>query len=90
MCGSELVASSTVFCTGFMMSGKERRKCRWQGREIEGGRERVRCVVALIWSAILVSANQGLPVLRGALEFTFPSTAAAKHTHTLTHACNDT
>lgn len=38
-------------------------------------------MAALIWSAILVSANQGLPVLGGALEFTFPSTPA-QHTHT--------
>jgi len=35
-----------------------REKRRWEGGE--------RCVVALIWSAILVSTNQGLPVPRGA------------------------
>lgn len=59
------------FCRGFMMSGRE---CRVQmagareKRSRAGGREgeRERCVVALIWSAILVSTNQGLPVPRGA------------------------
>lgn len=37
------------------------KKKRWE-EGMEGGR----CVVALIWSAILVSTNQALPVLRGA------------------------
>lgn len=64
---SALVCVSGL-CSGFMMSGRECRECRWQERERKGGREggKERCVVALIWSAILVSANQGLPVRRGA------------------------
>lgn len=32
---------------------------------VEGEASRERCVVALIWSAVLVTANQGLPVQRG-------------------------
>ena len=47
-----------------------------------GGRER--CVVALIWSAILVNTNQGLPAPRGAWVHLpkYPRT-----TYTLTNAC---
>lgn len=41
------------------------RDCRWEQEAGRKGR-RERCVVALIWSVILVSANQGLPVLGGA------------------------
>lgn len=64
---SALVCVS-VLCSGFMMSGSECGECRWQERKRKGGRKggRERCVVALIWSAILVSTNQALPVLRGA------------------------
>lgn len=51
---------------------------RSMGETEEGGRER--CVVALIWSAVLVSTNQGLPAASVA-EFTSPSPPAA-HTGT--------
>lgn len=64
------IISVLGLCRSFIMSG---RACRETAdgrskREQEAGRRgrRERCVVALIRSAILVSANQGLPVLGGA------------------------
>lgn len=66
---SSLICVSGL-CRSFITSG---RVCRETAdgrsrRDQEAGRKgrRERCVVALIWSAILVSANQGLPVLGGA------------------------
>lgn len=52
------------------------RSKREQAAVREGRRKR--CVVALIWSAILVSANQGLPVLGGAW-FHLPEYPSATH-----------
>ena len=71
-------------CSGFMMSGRESRECRWQEWEREKGREGGRCVVALIWSAILVSTNQGLPVPGGAWVH-LPKYPCTTHTHTHIH-----
>lgn len=73
MCGSHWPAPLSALvcvsglCSGFMMSGRDYRvqmAGERENRTRKGGRER--CVVALIWSAILVSTNQGLPVPRRA------------------------
>lgn len=56
-----------------------------EGRRVGGGR----CVAALIWSAILVSANQGLPVLRVA-EVHLPQYPSTTHLYTNRDTCRHT
>lgn len=70
MCGRELAAA--VRCVARRVNGVCRRA---QEVQMAGARERERGV-ALIWSAILVSANQGLPVSARSLGVHLPEKPA--------------